>query len=90
MTSTIQALNKFAIVDKPKDEKRYRGKYDELITAVKNVANDKAISIPVNFIGETKFENWLQGIKANAKKNFGIKIHAVLMNGSIQVFKRGA
>ncbi len=88
MTQTIDALNEFEVVEKPKDVKAYQGKYEKLFLALKNLANDKSLSIPLSYIGETKFLNWLTYVKTYGKKHHGMKLHAILENGIIKAFRR--
>lgn len=46
MTKVIEALNEFRITDKPQDASFKRaGKFDALIVAVKNLANERSIEL---------------------------------------------
>jgi ketopantoate reductase len=88
MTETIEALNEFTVVEKPAEKRTYAGKFDKMFLALKNLANDKALSVPMSYIGSTKFPNWLMHIKTTAKKKFQMKVHAIQEHGVIKVFRR--
>lgn len=87
---TIEALNKFKIIPKPEDNSRCRGKYDDLIIAIKNLVGDKAIELPLNYIGGISFANWLSGIKMRAKKLHNIRVHGFVEHGVIKIWRRNS
>jgi hypothetical protein len=88
MTSeTIEALSEFKIVAKPTVTSNYKGKYDKLYIALKNLANDRSIELPNSVLGNCKINSFRTNIRQQAKKR-GINVAIIQQNGSIFIFKK--
>lgn len=86
--TTMEAFAEFEVCDKPKETRAFSGKYEKFFTALKNLHNEKALSIPLSYIGETTFKNWLTYIKTQGKAKHNIKCHAILDGSTIKAFRR--
>lgn len=86
--TTMEIFSEFEVCDKPKEITAFKGKYEKFFTALKSLSNEKALSIPLSYIGETTFKNWLTYIKTQGKTKHGIRVHAILDGTTIKAFRR--
>ena len=86
-TDTISAMNEFKITARPIVVGAYKGKYEKLYVALKNLANDRAIELPASYLEGKDFKSWRNSMRTATKKQ-GIEARIVQQNGAIYIFKR--
>ena len=91
--AVMEALSKFRVTSLPEGAKELErsGKYDELVLALKNLANDKCIEFtPSEFKALfgvfDKFQTFKCGLRQRAKK-IGIKVNATQKTGTVYIWR---
>lgn len=90
MSKAFESLNKFQdqIVDKPEEANfTYKGKWDDLIMAVKNLAKEKSICLVKAQYGIENFKNFRTCIKARARAQ-KFAIGAVEKGANVYVYRQ--
>ena len=82
MTEDLEALVAFNVVEKPQDL-GYSTPYMKIGRACKNLANDKALALPLTFF---KSKNYRPSI-ANAGKRLGIKLKSCVKEQTVYIWK---
>ncbi len=84
----VDALNEFEIADKPAESIfRKNGEYTKLIIAIKNLANDKSIKLPISSLRTSNVSNFRAHLQ-NKGRLIGIKIGTVQKGPYLYIFQR--
>jgi len=92
--STIEALNKFTIADKTEElvMLRRKGKFNEILVALKNLANDKTIKLSLRDVqemyGTKNIKAMSMGMRQAGKKH-NLEVSVVEKDGYVYIFNRG-
>ena len=83
MTNDIEALNDFKVIDKPLDLGASETPYLKIARAVKLLANDKCIELPLTFF---KTKHFRASLSTQAKR-LGVKIRSTIKNQTVYIWK---